>query len=87
MHNTILQRVKELLNVKMINLEKIKQKKCQPPPPFQEDLPLHYTSIPFLIFQILPPGEVMKISFPPLERGGDVRTMGKLGINLNGTTV
>ena len=32
MHNTILQRVKELLNVKMINLEKIKQKKCQPPP-------------------------------------------------------
>ena len=29
--NTILQRVKEFLNVKMINLEKIKQEKCQPP--------------------------------------------------------
>ena len=32
MHNTILQKVKQFLNVKMVNLEKIKLKKCQPPP-------------------------------------------------------
>ena len=32
MHNTILQKVKEFLNLKMINLEKIKYQKCQPPP-------------------------------------------------------
>ena len=31
MHNTIFQGVKSFLNVKMINPEKIKQEKCQPP--------------------------------------------------------
>ena len=30
MNNTILPRIKEFLNVKMVNLEKIKQDKCQP---------------------------------------------------------
>ena len=31
MHNTILQRVKQFLNVKTINLENLKSEKCQPP--------------------------------------------------------
>ena len=31
MHNTILQRVKKFLKVKMISLEKIKWEKCQLP--------------------------------------------------------
>ena len=48
MHNTILQRVNEFLNAKMINLEKIKLEKYLPP--FSEDLPLHHASIPFLKF-------------------------------------
>ena len=57
--------------MKMINLEKIKQEKCQPsrrPAPAPTIL---HTSTPFLIFQILPPplGEVIKIHFPPLKRG------------------
>ena len=31
MHKTILQRVKQFLNVEMINLEKTKEEKCQAP--------------------------------------------------------
>ena len=34
---------------------------------------MHHTSTPFLkIFQIPPPGEVIKIYFPPFKKGGEV---------------
>ena len=36
----------------MINLEKIKQEKCQSPPPFRKTCPCTILSLPFLIFQI-----------------------------------
>ena len=52
----------------MINLEKIKKKRCQPS--FSEELPLHHTSTPFFWFLRFPPlGEVIKIYFlSPLRR-------------------
>ena len=72
MHNTTLQRVKSFLNVKMINLEKIKQEKCQlppppppPPPPPIKRAPPPPPPPPFLIFRTPPPREVIKIYFPP----------------------
>ena len=75
MHNTILQRGKEFLNVKMINLEKIKKEKCQPPTHFKKTCPC--TILPLLLFNFSdspPLGEVIKIySPPPLKRGGGVR--------------
>ena len=49
-YNTILKRVKKFLNVKMVNLEKIKQENCQP----HEDLPLHHTPTPFFSFSDSP---------------------------------
>ena len=40
-----------------------------PATPFQEDLPLHHTSTPFfLIFQIPPLGEVIKIYSSPSKK-------------------
>ena len=54
MHNTILQRVKELLNAKMINLEKINQKKCQPPLLRRPALALYFH--PFFNFSDPPSG-------------------------------
>ena len=62
----------------MINPDKIKQEKCQPPPLGRHAL-APYFHLLFLIFQIPPPpGEVIKIYFPALKReggGGRVRTM------------
>ena len=56
----------------MINLERIKQKKCQPPLLRRPD-PAPYFHPLFLIFEIHPlRGEVIKIHFPPIKRGGGV---------------
>ena len=61
MHDTILQKVKLFLNVNIINLEKIKQEKCQPPSPNPPSLLRRPASAPyfhqFLIFQIPPSRE------------------------------
>ena len=54
----------------MINLEKVKQEKCQPlPPSFRGPAPTPYFHPLFLVFQIPPPGEVIKIYSPPLKKG------------------
>ena len=70
MYNTVLQRAKHFLNVKMINIAKIKQENSQ----FlllRRSSPTPYFYTLFKIFQIPPPGEVIKIYFPPLKgRGG-----------------
>ena len=56
----------------MINLEKIKKEKCQPPF-LRRPAPALYFHPFFLIFQIPhPPGEVIKIYFP---KGEGVQTM------------
>ena len=53
----------------MINLDKIKQEKCQPPP-FKKICPCTIVPPRFLIFQSpIPPGEVIKIYCLPLKRG------------------
>ena len=54
----------------MINLEKIKQEKCQPflslrPAP----APYFHTTF-FLVFQIASPPREIKIPFPSLKKGG-----------------
>ena len=70
MHNTILQRVKQFLDVKMINLEKIKYEKCQAPL-LRRPAPAPYFHHLFKNFsESPPPGEVIKIYFPTLKRGG-----------------
>ena len=70
MHNAILQRVKQFLNVKMVNLEK-SASPAPLPPCFEEDLPPHDTSTPFFkIFKFPPPEEVIKMYFPPLKKRG-----------------
>ena len=54
----------------MINLDKTKQEKCQPPP-FKKTCPCTIVPPPFLIFQSPTPlGEVIKIYCLPLKRGG-----------------
>ena len=57
----------------MINLAKIKLKKCQHHPPyFKKTCPCAVLPPPFLIFQIppTPTWEVIKIYFPPIKKGG-----------------
>ena len=66
MHNTILQRVK-FLNLKIINLEKIKQEKSHHL--LRRSAHVAYFHLPFLIFQISSPREVIKIQF--LKRASD----------------
>ena len=66
MYNTI-------LNVEMINLEKIKSEKSQPPPPFKKTCPSTILPPPFLKFSSYPvPGDIIKIYF---FKGGGVQTM------------
>ena len=72
MHNTIWQIAKSFLHVKMINLEKIlNRKSASPPLPFKKACPRTGLPPPFLIFQIPPPSEAIKsYSHPPLEKKG-----------------
>ena len=44
MYNKILQKVKQFLNVKMINIKKINYEKIQPPSFLRRPAPLHHTS-------------------------------------------
>ena len=57
----------------MINLEKIKLRKCQLLPSLQEDPPLHHTSTTFFNFSD-PPLRRSQLKFtpppPPLQKGG-----------------
>ena len=67
----------------MINVEKIKQEKCQTPTPlFKNTCPCTIFLPPFLIFQIpLSPGGNQNLLSPPLKKGGGgVRAM--VGITL-----
>ena len=78
MHNAIWQRAKSFLNVKIINLEKkkTKQEKSQPPSPFKKTFhrtcTIHRTCTvlppPFLIFQIPPLREVIKLYSPLYQK-------------------
>ena len=55
----------------MINLEKIKWGKCQPPPLLRRPAPAPYFYSLFLIVHFPPPGEVINIHFPlPLKKRG-----------------
>ena len=48
----------------MINLEKIKSEKSQPPPPFKKTCPSTILPPPFLKFSSYPvPGDIIKIYF------------------------
>ena len=48
----------------MINLEKIKSEKSQPPPPFKKTCPYTILPPPFLKFSSYPvPGDIIKIYF------------------------
>ena len=56
----------------MVNLEKIKQEKCQPPPPPLFKKTYIYTILPppFFNFSYLPPpGKAIKIYFLPFKKG------------------
>ena len=56
MHNTILQRVKKFLTVKMVNLEKIKKERFQPSPLLlRRPAPATYLQPHILIFQHFSP--------------------------------
>ena len=70
--NTICQIAKQFLNVKMINLEKkINRESASPPPPFKKTCPFTVLSPLFLIFQIPPLREVIKLySPPPIRKKG-----------------
>ena len=68
MHNTILRRV--ISKWKMINL----RKSVSPPPPCKKTCPCTILPAPFFSFSgslpLTPPGEVIKIYFPSLFKGG-----------------
>ena len=55
----------------MINLEEIKQEKCQPPSPLlKRPAPAPFFHPLFKVFQSSPPrGKLIKIYFPPLKKG------------------
>ena len=67
----------------MINLEKIKQEKYQPPPFFKKTCPCIILPPPFLNFSDSPPpGEVIKIYFPLLKN----KSGGPNYVSTNGET-
>ena len=57
----------------MIKLEKILNRKSALPPPFKKTCPCTVIPPPFLICQIPPPREVIKLYSPPKKKavGGD----------------
>ena len=73
MHNTVLQRVKQFRNAKMIKLEKMKQEKCHIPL-LSRPAPGPYFH-PFLIFQIPPLRERQSKLTPLPLKGRGIRTI------------
>ena len=79
MHNTIWQRLKQFLNVKMINLEKFKLGNSQPPYPLQKTCPCTILPTSFLIFQIPPSKEHNQTLLTPFSKKSVWEGVGKVG--------